>query len=164
MTIADVRSANSLHEFGATPSIIENLGTANFSRVPWVGGSNLVVWRYTQATAEKERLALAWIRYLTSDAGQLKFSQLVGTIPARTSALSITLPADSPLKPTLEQAGQTGRGYPKIGIWQRIELQLSLEIGEMIKAIWADPKVDLETQLHEHMEYLARRINLALTT
>jgi multiple sugar transport system substrate-binding protein len=164
MTVADVRSANSLHQLGAAPQIIENLGTANFSRVPWVGGSNLVIWQHIQASVEKERAALAWIKYLTSDAGQSKFSQLVGTIPARTSALSVTLPAGHPLKSTLEQAGQTGRGYPKIGIWQRIELQLSLEIGEMIQAIWADPNVDIEAQLHQHIDYLARRLDLALTT
>jgi multiple sugar transport system substrate-binding protein len=163
MTIADVRSAWSLQEFGAAPHIMENLGTANFSSVPWVGGSNLVVWRHTQISAEKERAALSWINYLTSETGQLKFSQLVGTIPARASALSVTFPADHPLKTTMEQAGKTGRGYPKIGLWQRIELQLSLEIGEIIKAIWADPEVDIAAQLHQHMDHLARRFDLALT-
>jgi multiple sugar transport system substrate-binding protein len=163
MTIADVRSASAIHEFGATPQVIENLGTANFSSVPWVGGSNLIVWRHTMISAEKERAALAWINYLTSDAGQLKFAQLVGTIPARAGALSVTLPAGHPLKSTLEQAGKTGRGYPKIGLWQRIELQLSLEIGEIIKAIWADPDVNIEAQLHQHLDYLARRFDLALT-
>ena len=163
MTIADVRSANSLQEFGAQSQVIENLGTANFSSVPWVGGSNLIVWRHTQLSAEKERAALAWINYLTSDAGQLKFSQLVGTIPARASALSVTLPVGHPLKSTLEQAGKTGRGYPKIGLWQRIELQLSLELGEIIKAILDDPKVNIDAQLHQHLDYLARRFDLALT-
>ena len=162
MTVADVRSARALHEFGAVPQVLENLGTANFSGTPWVGGSNLVIWRHTQVSAEKERAALAWINYLTSDTGQLKFAQLVGTIPARASALSVTLPAAHPLTFTLQQAGKAGRGYPKIGLWQRIELQLSLEIGEIVKAIWADPSVDIEALLHQHLDLLASRFDMAL--
>ena len=75
----------------------------------------------------------------------------------------MTLAAGHLIKSTLEQAGKTGRGYPKIGLWQRIELQLSLEIGEIIKAIWADPDVNIEAQLHQHLDYLARRFDLALT-
>ena len=162
MTVADVRSARALNEFGVIPQVLENLGTANFSEVPWVGGSNLIIWHHTQISAEKERAALAWINYLTSDIGQLKFAKLIGAIPARASALSVTLPADHPLTSTLAQAGKTGRGYPKIGLWQRIELQLSLEIGEIVKTIWADPTADIEGLLHQHLEPLARRFNMAL--
>lgn len=162
LTVADVRSAKALDEFGAGPQVLENLGTANFSTVPWIGGSNLVIWRHTQISAEKERAALAWINYLSSDAGQLKFAQLIGTIPARASALSSILPDCHPLTETLMQAGKTGRGYPKIGLWQRIELQLSLEIGEIVKAIRTDPAANIPALLHQRLDPLVRRFDLAL--
>jgi multiple sugar transport system substrate-binding protein len=151
VTITDVRSVRSLNDLALSTGL-ENLGTANCSQVPWVGGSNLIIWHHTQLSSEKERAALAWINYLTSEAGQMKFAQLIGAIPARASALSATLPADHPLAATLAQAGEMGHGYPKIGLWQRIELQLSLEIGEIIKKIWADPTVDIETLLHQHLD------------
>jgi multiple sugar transport system substrate-binding protein len=52
------------------PQVLESLGSAILPGVPWIGGSNLVVWREAQMYPDLDRAALALVKFLTSHAAQ----------------------------------------------------------------------------------------------
>ena len=83
MVVIDIRSAIELLSSGTAPSIRVNLGTAVVSQVPWVGGSNLVIWRHAQGYPERERAAFALINFLAGKETQMSFAQKARTLPAR---------------------------------------------------------------------------------
>ena len=58
----------------AGAAVIDNLGVAAVPGVPWIGGSDLVVWRDAQMYPDKERAALVLVKYLTSLPVQIKYA------------------------------------------------------------------------------------------
>jgi len=60
----------------ADPNVIANLGVAPIPGAPFVGGSNLVVWRHAAFTHED--LAVELVRFLTGRQAQKTFNPKVG--------------------------------------------------------------------------------------
>lgn len=81
-------SAPTLIQNERVRQLIDNLGVAAVPGVPWIGGSDLVVWRDAQMYPDKERAALVLIKYLTSLPVQIKYAIASNTLPARTEAVA----------------------------------------------------------------------------
>ena len=56
----------------------------------------------------------------------------------------------------------TGRSYRPIALWHRIEYQIGVELGGLVKEIMQDPHTDLDVAVTRAMNSLANRLNLTL--
>ncbi len=146
-------------EFAAAPN---TLGTAALSSTPWLGGENLVIWRHTQGYPERERVALALVNYLAGNAAQVRHAQLGGPLPARLDSLKDLAVEPECFKQTLQQAVKRGRPYHSVPLWRRVEYQLSQELVVILDEVLASPAGEVAAILHQHLDPLARRLELTL--
>ncbi len=74
----------------------------------FVGGSNLVVWKYTRSPEAAVRL----VRFLTQNSAQSRFAQTVGLLPARLETLESEPFSTDPFWQTAVRGMKTGRTFP----------------------------------------------------
>ena len=83
-------------------------------------------------------------------------------LPSRTDALDELFKANHALRPVMLQLISTGRSYRPIALWHRIEYQIGLELGGIVKEIMQNPNIDLDSAITRAMNSLANRLNLTL--
>jgi multiple sugar transport system substrate-binding protein len=143
--------------------VVENLGTAVVPGVPWVGGSNIVIWREAQVRPERERAAVLLANFLASQSTQIKYAAVSDSIPARSNALPYLKFEPVSLSQTFEQALRTGRSYKPTLIWVRLLNDLSRTFDMITADILADPPLDVAHALSGRLDPLARRFDLMLS-
>ncbi len=141
----------------------ENLGTAALPGVPWIGGDNLVIWRYTQSHPNRERAALSLANFLASRRAQVSYYQATGFLPARFDALSEVTFESRSLAQTFDRSFRTGQPYKTVSMWTTIEHQLSQTLDQIAGEVMADPAADVSAILNKHLDPLARRLDLMLS-
>ncbi len=147
----------------AASEVLDNLGVVPVPGVPWIGGDNLVVWKHTQGYPERERAALALVRFLTSRAAQQASAQGEDVmLPTRPDAIGALPLSGSLLTQAVLRSLQTGRAYHSVAMWSRIETQLSSALGRIGEEILAG--LDTEQALQKHLEPLARRLEVTLSS
>jgi multiple sugar transport system substrate-binding protein len=142
------------------PEVMEHLGSVVLPGVPWIGGSNLVVWREAQMYPGIDRAALALVKFLTSHAAQLKYAQTANAIPARQSTLDQLCFEPAALHETIKQSLHLGRCYRPVLIWVRMINDLSYAFDAMTAEVLAQR--DIDEVLGQHLGSLAQRYNLML--
>jgi ABC-type glycerol-3-phosphate transport system substrate-binding protein len=140
----------------------ENLGAASLLSIPWSGGGSLVIWRHTQGYPDKLDACNKLTEFLARKSTMLELARTSQILPSRTDALDELFPPDHALRPVMLQLISTGRSYRAIALWHRIEYQIGVEMGAMVKAVMQDPNVDLDSLIARHMNSLAERLNLTL--
>jgi len=162
--LLDIQRANTLLEDATNPLVRENLGTATLTNVPWVGSGNFVIWEHARESRERENAAVKLVSFLTSKDANLRWKQFCGHMPARSDALAEVYPSENPLHAAMELAARQGRTYYNIPLWRRIEYQLSQALGAVVKEANEAPSKSSSSILRAHLEPLARRLNLTLST
>ena len=146
----------------APPEVREHIGAAIPSRTPWFGGENLAIWRHTQAYPQREQAAVALVNYLSGHHAQVLHTKLDSTLPTRLDTLAdLTLVPES-LGQTFERAVRTGRAYPPVALWRRIEFQVGQELVQILNEVQADTSLGIAPILQSHLDPLARRLDLML--
>ena len=146
----------------APPEVREHIGAAIPSRIPWFGGENLAIWRYTQAYPQREQAAVALVNYLSGHNAQVLHTRLDSTLPTRLDVLpDLTLVPES-LGRTFERAVKTGKAYPPVALWRRIEFQVGQELVQILKEVQADTSLGIAPILQSHLDPLARRLDMML--
>lgn len=160
--LVDIHAANTT--LGTTVSHLkqENIGFSNLTNVPWSGGGNFVIWKHTQIYPERERAAVALVKFLSKKEASLEWMQKEGLLPARMDALDESYLPDNPLRETVMLAAHHGRCYPNVPHWRRVETQLCLELGAAVKEARENPTADSTTILQPRLERLAKRLNIIL--
>ena len=153
---AVIRSENVHH-------VLDNLGTAVVPGVPWIGGSNLVVWREAQMYPDRERAAISLARFLTSAAAQIKYAAASNAIPARSESLPHLRFEPVSLSQTLAQSLRAGRSYKPVLIWVRMLSDLSRAFDLITTEVLADSTLDVDLALTRHLTPLAQRFDLMLS-
>ena len=148
---------------GAASQVLENLGAAVMPGVPWIGGSNLVVWREAQMHPDRERAALLLADWLVSPSTQIKHAALSNTVPARSEALPYVQFEPASLGKVYDQALRTGRSYKPARIWVRMLNDLSRSFDAITADILADATLGVGQTLSAHLDHLADRFNLMLS-
>jgi len=69
---------------------------------------------------------------------------------------------EHPLRPVIIQLVSSGRTYPTIRLWRRVESQLGQELSMIAKTVLEDKDTDLDTLLAQTMKALTQRLNLTL--
>jgi multiple sugar transport system substrate-binding protein len=140
-----------------------NLGAASLLSIPWSGGSSLVIWRHTQGYPEKLEACNKLAEFLARKSTMLDLARTSQILPSRTDALDELFPPNHSLRPVMLQLISTGRSYRPIALWHRIEYQIGLEMGAMVKEVMQNPDADLDSIVARHMNPLAERLNLTLS-
>lgn len=144
------------------PRITENIGAASLMSIPWSGGSSVVIWRHTQGYPDKFEACAKLIEFMARKSTMLELADESRILPSRTDALDELFPPDHALRPVMLQLISTGRSYRPIALWHRIEYQIGIELGALVKQIMREPGLDLDSALAQAMNSLAGRLNLTL--
>jgi multiple sugar transport system substrate-binding protein len=162
VTIAGSSSPSELSRWNVS-QVLENLGVAAMPGVPWIGGSNLVVWREAQMHPARQHAALLLANFLVSQSTQIKYAAASNSIPARSNALSHLKFEPVSLGQTLVQALRTGRAYKPTLSWVRMLNDLCRVFDAVTADILADATLDVNQALSIHLDPLAQRFNLMLS-
>ena len=138
-----------------TPQIIDQLGVALPPGPPYVGGSNLVIWKHTR----QRDVALRLIHSLTNPDVQASFCHQVGLLPTRLEALQRPPFSTDPRYQVLAHAAQSGRSYPALLRWGLIEENLSHTLMQIWSDLAANPRSDLDVLFSQRINPLAKRLN-----
>lgn len=144
------------------PEVKANLGVCSLPNTPFIGGTNLVIWRSVQAYPEREQAALRLAQFLLDRRSQINLSQTVNIPPPRMDILpdlNLTPPF---LATTLRDIFARGRSFAPVPLWSRIENLLTTEINAAIHAIRMDPGANIEASLANRLQPLERQLNLIL--
>jgi ABC-type glycerol-3-phosphate transport system substrate-binding protein len=144
------------------PQNMENIGAASLMSIPWSGGSSVVIWRHTQGYPDKFEACNKLIEFLARKQIMLELASDSMILPSRTDALDELFKTDHALRPVMLQLISTGRSYRPIALWHRIEYQIGLELGGIVKELMQNPDADLDSTLTRAMNSLANRLNLTL--
>jgi multiple sugar transport system substrate-binding protein len=147
------------HEVDVAPVVRENLATIPLPGVPYVGGSNLVIWKHV--TADKLPAALKLVRYLTGRRAQSLFGQRSGIPPARLDALDDLIFVSEPFQ-AVAQALQTGRSYRSLARWGVVEEKLVAALAGIRSEVLAQPEIDLDHFIAQQLKPVARKLDMIL--
>jgi multiple sugar transport system substrate-binding protein len=137
----------------ASPEVMENLGVAPYLSIPYIGGTNLVIWRHTL----NDRAALDLIRFLNSSSSAEYCYREYMVLPARLDTLE-TLMANDPLHPVISQTLKTGRGIHGFYRWAGVESRLSGVFHQLWVDLFANPEMDLEGEITKRITEVASRL------
>jgi multiple sugar transport system substrate-binding protein len=158
VTMADTAILYRLRQHQATAEVTQNLGVAPHPGVPFVGGSNWVIWNH--ATPAQAQLALEFIRYMNSPQIQLRLHNHLGAFPANMEALK-ELESD-PIKAAFVKSLQTGRSFPHIKGWGLIEDRLVNAIAQIWQKVIFTPNPNIDRLMSDYLETLEGRTNINL--
>jgi multiple sugar transport system substrate-binding protein len=138
----------------------DRLGVCLPPGVPFVGGSDLVMWRHTQ----RPHVAMELIRFLTSHRVQSSYLELIGQLPVRMDAVNTERQANDPVYQTMLAALHTGRSFPSISMLGLVEGRL-VDAGPHIwSEIFSTPDADIPTIVHHTLDRVAKRLNITLAS
>ena len=145
-------------ESSPAAQVIANTGVVLPPGVPFIGGSNLVIWKHTR----QDRRALELVRFLTSQAVQSSYCQRAGLLPVRLNVLDAPAFVDHPLYRVMSEGLRVGRSFPSFSAWGLIEDGLTTELACLWADLRADSSLDLDTAITERLGPLAQRLDLTL--
>ncbi|MBN1668041.1 MAG: extracellular solute-binding protein, partial [Anaerolineales bacterium] len=138
--------------------IYDQLGVVPVPGVPFVGGSNLVIWEHTRQRPE----ALQLVQFLASERVQLAYGQAVGLLPTRLSALAQPPFSTDPVYAAAGREINKGRGFSSIPMWNVFERRLTDAYARIWSAVLESPGEDLMTLISRELDPLARRLDIML--
>jgi multiple sugar transport system substrate-binding protein len=145
---------------GTDANVIKNSGITFPPGVPFVGGTNLVVWKHSRNPRE----ALGVIRLLTSKKEQIFYSHSIGMLPVRQDVLSDPETANDPLYKALSLGFQRGRSFRMFHLWGLVEDRLTNVIGAIWQELLLHPESDLHAVIDKRLSALARQLDLVLSS
>ncbi len=140
--------------------VIKNSGITFPPGVPFVGGTNLVIWKHSHHPHE----AVGLIRFLTSQQEQSFYSHSVGLLPVRQDVLSAPENANDLLYKALSLGFQRGRSFRMFHLWGLVEDRLTTAIGAIWQDLLSHPESDLKSVVDARLSGLARQLDLVLSS
>ena len=142
------------------PRVVQNSGITFPPGVPFVGGTNLVIWKHSHNPRE----ALGLIRFLTGKKEQTFYARSIGLLPVRQDVLSDPENANDPLYKALSLGFQRGRSFRMFHLWGLVEDRLTNVIGSTWQEILLHPESDLKSVIDKRLTALARQLDLVLSS
>lgn len=158
VTISDPGLLNTLLK-NPLPAPI-SIRTALPPGVPFVGGSNLIVWRHSR----NSKLAVELVRFLMGQQNQIAYSQRARSLPVRLDALTGRPFATDPLFQPAVEGLKLGRSYPTCRLWGLMEEKIVAELNEIWEELFTNPALDLDRTLEEHLHPLGKRLDAILAS
>jgi multiple sugar transport system substrate-binding protein len=146
-------------ESSSTSGILVNTRAALPPGVPFLGGSNLVIWKHSQ----HEHTAVELVRFLVSQSVQRTYFRRAGLLPVRLDALGTSPFVDDLLYRVMSEASKIGRSFPSFSAWGLIEDGITAELDQLWADVLADPQLDLDAAINERLGTLARQLDYTLS-
>lgn len=160
LTISDPGLLYAATSGEGTPVDPAQIRTALPPGVPFVGGSNLVVWRHTH----QEKLAFELVKFLTSPPIQTAYNPHARSLPVRLDALDNPPFSTDPLYQPVVEALKAGRSYQINRLWGMVEERLIGVLNQIWEELFAQPNTDVDALLDRHLPPLAERLNQVLSS
>jgi len=141
------------------PEIYEHLSTARIPGIPFVGGSNLVIWRESR----REQAALELVRFLTSPASQIYYGRVVGMLPTRIKTLALEDFQTDPAIQTAIDSLKAGRSFPNVPLWGIVEDRLKMAVYQIWMAFMRNPNLNLRETLEQTVGQTGKQLSLTLS-
>jgi multiple sugar transport system substrate-binding protein len=126
--------------------------------MPYLGGSQLVIWKHVRQPAA----AMALLYYLASADVQQHFVKSTGLFPNRLDVLSQDVFQQNPFYQRVAEGLKLARAFPAFSLWGLVEKRLT----EAFTTIWAEILSTAEPDVHaivdKHIFAAARRLNTTL--
>jgi multiple sugar transport system substrate-binding protein len=136
-----------------------NIGIARLPGQPFVGGSNLVIWKHTR----QENLALELIGYLTQPSHSSDYGQSSGILSARSQSFSGKHYEHDRVLKVLFESIQAGRSFPTMPLWGLVEDRLATTISSIWQMLSVNPDLNVEETIRPTLAKVARSLNLTLS-
>jgi multiple sugar transport system substrate-binding protein len=159
VTISGHWLLNAVHRHDANPDVAANLGIALSPGIPFVGGSNLAIWKHCIHT----KAAIDLVRFLTGREAQAEHASQAGVLPARAEVLDMPPFTTSPHYRVIGKSLRAGRGFHAAYMWGLVEEKLIDALGKLWADIFADPDLDPEKAIASKMEPLAQQLDRTLS-
>ena len=141
------------------PEVAANIGVAIPLGIAFVGFSYLVVWEHSR----HRDLAMRLVRELTSPQVLAAYAPRTGPLSVHLDALDSSPMADDANYQVMVQALKTGRTFPQISLWGLIEDKLDVALEDVWKEVLAESQPDIDAIMSEHIDPLARRLEMTLS-
>jgi multiple sugar transport system substrate-binding protein len=135
--------------------VANNLGMAPAPGIPFIGGSNLVVWNHSP----RERAALQLVQFLCSYEVQANHLRVAGQIPARRDALNEPPFTDDPFYHQVYRSLELGQPFRGLYLWGMAEDRLTTAIGAIWRQLLNNPDLDLDKALMRQLKPIAMKLN-----
>jgi multiple sugar transport system substrate-binding protein len=145
----------------ADNAVKANLGVALPPGPPFLGGSNLVVWK--GIWPERVTAAMALIEQLVSYEMQLKVTQATGHLPVLKTLLKRTPYNGDPHYEVLLAAEQAGRRPPRITLWGQLENSLTNACFSIWQRVLDKPNGNIPDVIRKQLEPLGMRFDKLLS-
>jgi multiple sugar transport system substrate-binding protein len=123
--------------------MVSDVGVAAVPGVPYVGGTNLVIWRHALCAPAAAEL----LKHLTSVEVQRRCFETTGVLPARAEVLEGEPFVSGPRHRAFVRSLKSGRALKIIYRWAAVEQRLV----NMLTRLWSDlaknPQLDLEAKV-----------------
>lgn len=140
------------------PEWNKRLGVAPVPETAYVGGSSLVIWKYSPRLQE----AFEMVRFVASQPTRIPGSPHSHMLPTRREAIHMPSVAQDVFHHTFLQALQAGRSFPTVRLWGSIEEKLNRAIASIWSELFTNPEQNVDACLHKYLDPLAERLNTAL--
>jgi multiple sugar transport system substrate-binding protein len=152
LTIQDILPQMVYHE---APSFgLDNVGAAPVPGIPFIGGSGLVIWQH----AFRRDIALQLIRFLCSQPSQSRLLEHTHQIPVRGDVLESEQFTQHRLFKALSDSLMKGRAFQSSYQWGTIEARLFPVFNLLWQDLFANPELDLKTELAQRMTEISNRL------
>jgi multiple sugar transport system substrate-binding protein len=145
----------------ANRNVVANLGVAAIpTGIPFIGGSNLVVWRHVAPS--RENLAIRLVRFLTSRQVQSSYNTKINYFPTRLDVMQSPPFNTDTFNQLLMDGLNAGRSFPAIKRWLIVEDSLIQLLSQLWEDVSSDPNRDVDAIIADRVGPLANRLDKIL--
>lgn len=140
------------------PDELAKWGITSVPGVPYVGGSNLVIWKHTrQADA-----AVKWVKFLIKKISEQLRTPRNDGFPAGRKALDQLSASGDRFVVGFVSSLQQGRSHVSARLWGLIEERLMGVLPNIWEEVLTDSSAKVDEILHRYLDSLAQRLNKTL--
>ncbi len=147
-----------LREKATPPEVVKNSGIRLPPGMPYVGGSNLVIWQHSRR--HKESMAL--VRFLTGLKAQSEYLPKMALLPVNQQALKAPIIAEDWIYQKMIQSLQMGRTFQLVPMWGLVEDRLGDVLSQIWNEIYDHPEFSIARTVEDYMSVLASQLEPAL--
>lgn len=145
----------------ANPNVVANLGVAPIpTGTPFIGGSNLVVWRHVPAS--NEQLAIKLVNFLASQEVQRNYNTKINYFPTRRDVMQSAPFSTDQFYEILMDGLNAGRSFPAIKRWLIVEDALTQMLGQLWEDVITNTDEDVDAIITNRLVPLAARLDKIL--
>ena len=144
---------------GDDPEMAAKIQVSLAPGIPFVGGTNLMIWKHTR----QPRAAVELVNFLTRQEARYPYIAHSALLPARISVLDELQKRGDPLIETSIKSLYAGQSFSNNRMWGYIEEKLFQVLPTIWRELIENPDADLDEIIKRNIDFFVRRANLTLS-